>query len=137
MTRKTILLFWVVITATLTIACYAILPSITIPSTEINSCSVNDSGCISDKAIQDARDEIQRTEQMCPVAKVLPYGGPFDGVPFFIHRPRPDRTILVEIDSTVDFEAAKEAALQWIQDQGYDPKNLGCDLQFRVAPFSQ
>jgi hypothetical protein len=96
-----------------------------------------DSECLSDKALIDAQKEIQSTEQKCPVAQVLPYGGPFDGAPFFIHRPRADGTILVEIDTTIDFDAAKEAAKQWIRDQGYDPDNLGCKIIFRASNFSE
>jgi hypothetical protein len=75
---------------------------------------------LSIETLQEAAAEIESVEQKFPVAQVLPYGGPFDHAPFAIHTPRTDGTILVEIDSTVDFEAAKEAALQWIRDQGYD-----------------
>jgi len=138
-----VLCLLVVITTTLITACcrYIEQPTVTPltggPITEEKEPSATDSGCLSDKALQDAVKDIQATEQKCPVAQVLPYGGPFDGAPFAIHTPRADGTILVEIDSTVDFEAAKEAALQWIWDQGYDPENLGCKIVFKASNFSE
>ena len=84
--------------------------------------------------VKKATEEIKSTEDKFPVAQVLPYGGPFDGTPFAIHKPRADGTILVEIDSTVDFEAAKTAALQWIQDQGYDTNKY--NFTFKSSSFS-
>jgi hypothetical protein len=132
----------VVMTTTLITACCRFEQPIVIPVTgglvtEEKDSSATDSGCLSDKALIDAQKDIQSTEQKCPVAQVLPYGGPFDGAPFAIHKPRTDGTILVEIDSTVDFETAKEAAKQWIRDQGYDPENLGCKIVFKASNFSE
>jgi len=75
-------------------------------------------------------------EQRCPIARLLPYGGPFDNERFAIYPPSvPEFTILIEIDEAADEQEAKEAALDWIRAQGYDPENLGCEIVFRVRPF--
>jgi len=90
---------------------------------------------LSPDAIQKAAADIQATAQKFPIANVLPYGGPFDNTPFAIHTPRADGTILVEIDSTVDFDAAKEAAFQWVRDQGYDAAQYS--FTFKSSSFSK
>ena len=93
-----------------------------------------DEGCIDNEFAEQFKEETEAISRDCPISNILPYGGPPDNQPFAIYPPtNPDKTILVEVNSTVDFEAA----LQWIRDQGYYPESLGCEIVFKVSNFSQ
>jgi len=133
MTKKTVFLVCflpvVALSLLLNTACQCIVPPVIMPAA-----FPADSDCLSDKALIDTQKEIQLIEQKCPIAQVLPYGGPFYNEPFVINSPDPDGTILIEIDDSVDFDLAKGKALDWVQNQGYE-NNISCKMVFRVSVF--
>jgi len=80
--------------------------------------------------------EMAEVARKCPITNILPYGGLPDNEPFAIYPPTsPDEIILIEIDAAVDFQQARDAALDWIRSQGYDPENLGCEIAYRIRAF--
>jgi len=89
------------------------------------------------QAVQEAKQKAQEdsatTKQNYPIAKVLPYGGPTKGASFFIPPPKQDGTIRIIINANSDFNQSKEAALNWIRSQGYNPDEL--KLEYKTFPF--
>jgi|GEM_PF-3260206 len=86
-----------------------------------------------DAALEAAEAEAEDREQNFPIVQVLPYGGPFDGEPFAIYPPTNEGRMFIFIDSAVDFEEIKGTALDWINDQGYNPADY--DIQFKTRQF--
>jgi len=86
------------------------------------------------EAIQEVKEESEEKEKNYPVAKVLPYGGPFDGLPFLIQKPQKDGTIVIMIDEDSNFEQTQEAAENWIKSQGYNPDDYTFDFRTKSFP---
>lgn len=88
---------------------------------------------IPEVSIKEIGEEIAEKEQNFPITEVLPYGGPFNNQPFFIHDPNKDGVISVDIDATANFEEVKNEVMDWIQYQGYNPDDY--DFNFRTKAF--
>lgn len=91
--------------------------------------------CVSPESIEELQEEMTEIEKRCPITKILPYGGPFYEEPFFIDPPTKEGIIWISTDKDTNQEETREAALDWIRGQGYDPDNLGCKIRFEVVEF--
>jgi hypothetical protein len=90
------------------------------------------------QAVQEAAQKAQQdsavVKQNYPIANVLPYGGPTRGASFFIPPPKQDGTVRIIINANSDFNQSKEAAINWIKSQGYNPDELKLEYKSWAFP---